>query len=225
MRVFNLKKASGIVKISLAILFSLVLFSSCEDVSKKKNLDQFVKTVMLKFDEQKVDVAHYIYDSNFKKDIKILESNSMIDVGEVIHCIDTGVVEGYKVDKWSINSKFRESPFYFVSLDDAIEENGIWVLHIDYTLCKARPVMIKFDPTHITIKQRIFRKLTEISTGEYVDEDRFIRFEAKNLPAGKKIDKWNFNGRPIIYNFNRVYIKDAIEEDGKKVINVTYTLK
>lgn len=222
MKIFNLKKVSGIIKIGLAMIFSLLLCSSCEDVPEKKNLNQFVKKIVLKFDEEKLAVVKHIG----RYDFEYLAPNSMFEVGRELWFVDRGVTEGYKVDKWKVNSRILEKLPYEVDANDSVEENGTWVLHINYTLCKAVPVMIKFDSAHIVVKKRMSRNsFIEISTGDYVDEERMIEFKAKNLPSGKEIDKWFMNGKELDGTTRRVDVDEAIEEDGKKVINVTYTLK
>lgn len=223
MKRVSLRKPYWSVKAGLAILFSLVLFSSCDNTARQYYLTE---KVILKFDERLIKVVEFLgWDKHRKMILKTISSGDKIDAFAEIHTIARGIEDGYKLDKWKINGREYRGLFR-IEQEDPIDENGEWVVNLSYTICKARPVMIKFNDANIIVKKNVVdSSYTEISTGEDVDEERHIRFYAKNLPNGKEIDKWFVNDKENEDSIYKVKIKDAIEEDGKKVINVTYTLK
>lgn len=223
MKKISLKKVAGSVKVALAMIFSLLFFSTCDHTARQ----YLSEAVILKFDEKIIEVHQFVtYDEHGESVFKKIPSGSEISSIDRVYLFERGIEDGYKLDKWKVNGRELEYGVYSIRKEDPIEENGKWVINISYTICKARPVMIKFDDANIIVKKNVFDNLyTEISTGDNVDEERYVRFYAKNLPNGKEIDKWFINGKENEDSLYQVKIKDAIEEGEKKVITITYTLK
>ena len=93
-------------------------------------------------------------------------------------------------------------------------------------------ITINYNSYELTVEKwdASAKKWEELPPNTPVDEDTHLFFKAKNLPSGKMVDKWILNGKEKTPRRNndllyKLKAEDAVEQAGKKVIEVTYSLK
>ena len=135
------------------------------------------------------------------------------------------------LDKWLLNGKREVKPgyYYSVSAKDAIDEGGKKVIKVERILKDAASITINYNPAELIVKKNTDVNWTENPSGTAVYEGTHLRFYAKDIPSGKTVNEWILNGKKITSNGNDLYYilkaEDAVEQAGKKVIEVRYSLK
>ncbi len=128
-----------------------------------------------------------------------------------------------KVSKYSTYSTFT----YTVNLKNSIVKDGKNVIVVSYTPRDLQKIKIVFDETKMTCEKSLSET---VKTGDFVDEDDFLTFEAI-LPPKKIVDYWSTNGEKDKYSEEEdsyslsCFLFDAKLVDGVHVIEVDYTIK
>ena len=176
-----------------------------------------VENIIIKYDAERISV--YMRGANNTWDV--IPPNTKVYAGRQLSFNIKNLPAGQQVDKWKVNG--TEIPYngYIVNLSDAVDEGTQKVITVTYTTKGAEAVVVKFDETHINVGLNG----TFIPTGHTVYEGGQLSFRARNLPAGKQIDKWRVNTKEFKSRFYTVNVADAVDEGTQKVITVTYTLK
>ena len=160
-----------------------------------------------------------------------ISSDTAVDEGSDLLFGAKNIPSGKILDKWLLNGKKEVKPNYIYSIkaEDAVEEGGKKVIKVERILKDAASITINYNSDELTVKKLIpDGPPVEAPSGTAVDEGTRLRFEAKNIPPGKLLDKWVLNnGKKEVkpeYNY-LVKTKDAIDEGDKKVIKVERILK
>lgn len=85
-------------------------------------------------------------------------------------------------------------------------------------------ITIVFDEKEIALASPSFG-IDELKSGTEVETGTVLVMEAVNLAAGKTVNRWKINNKEIVEPFYTVNKADAKPENGKYVINITFTVK
>ena len=141
------------------------------------------------------------------------------------------IPSGKMVEKWILNGKREVKPEYnyLVKTKDAVDEGDKKVIKVERILKDAASITINYNSDELKIeKLNITTKAwEELPANTPVYEGSELRFNAKNIPSGKAVDKWLLNGETTIatgrdYCFYTVKAEDA---DSANTITITRQLK
>ena len=203
--------------------------SDAKDENGKKVLDIAItekvqEKITVQFDENKIGC----YISSEEGSITIKSGSERVE-GEVL-IFDVRLEKDKTAAYWIVSGAKQQNSagsdfFYAISSADAKDEGGKKVITIDFVEKAAEKIVIRFDESKI----KCFDGTYFASGKEQLEGDVFS-IQAK-VPTGKGVDRWLFNGteKPHVegetFFWYSIKASDAKDENGKKVIEITFTEK
>ena len=133
------------------------------------------------------------------------------------------------IDKCFVNAKEFVSPYgatYIVDPTDAVDENGVKVLRIRFTVKDAPMLTVQFNPAEVECNVLNGTTMTPVSSGYQASAYTYVILNAK-IPAGKRVKHWEVNGNMIPNSAGALWLEgqanpDIAASDGRINISVIF---
>ena len=180
-----------------------------------------VNPVIVKFDPTFVNVYDPISGMNLQFGQTVYEDTNL-------NFYIKSSVSG-TIDKWLVNAKEFVSPYgapYIVDPTDAVDENGVKVLRIRFTVKDAPMLTVQFNPAEVECNVLNGTTMTPVSSGYRGPAYTYVILNAK-IPAGKRVKHWEVNGNMIPNSAGALWLEgqanpDVAASDGRINISVIF---
>ena len=133
------------------------------------------------------------------------------------------------IDKWFVNAKEFVSSHgaqYIVDPTDAVDENGVKVLRIRFTVKDAPMLTVQFNSAEVECNVLNGTTMTPVSSGYQASAYTYVILNAK-IPAGKRVKHWEVNGNMIPNSAGALWLEgqanpDIAASDGHINISVIF---
>ena len=133
------------------------------------------------------------------------------------------------IDKWFVNAKEFVSSHgaqYIVDPTDAVDENGVKVLRIRFTVKDAPMLTVQFNSAEVECNVLNGTTMTPVSSGYQASAYTYVILNAK-IPAGKRVKHWEVNGNMIPKSAGALWLEgqanpDIAASDGHINISVIF---
>ena len=133
------------------------------------------------------------------------------------------------IDKWFVNAKEFVSSHgasYIVDPTDAVDENGVKVLRIRFTVKDAPMLTVQFNSAEVECNVLNGTTMTPVSSGYQASAYTYVILNAK-IPAGKRVKHREVNGNMIPNSAGALWLEgqanpDIAASDGRINISVIF---